>query len=316
MMRFLPVWLYLNFKELFDKLIRNCQWLFKGYCRVVCWLMKNISISMAFKFLHIKRVLGMIGSHQKNLSQISRENKRCLLGDAFKIDFTWVAQRRQILDFAATYGQNKTIIAQLAQCSLQLDEIVKPLHQAGTPVILAPMHMVSDILAGIVAGNTYPNKGTVIVSVNAEMYQEQDRVRGGINLSYCSIHGNNESIAGNLVGACMEALDHKTNIIIFPDIVPDYTEQAGAAHSSKIKCHLFERPAHIHSGVVRLAKMISASVVMYYLYYEDGIKIHIYPVMNDKEVREKLPELIESAIKNNPQDWLLWHLHSLYFFND
>lgn len=315
-MRFIPVWLYLNWRNQSDIWLRYSRWLFKGYYRVTCWVLRNLTVTTLLTLLHVKRFLGLTGSHQKNLALVSQENKRCLLKDASKIDFTWVAQRRQVLDFAATYGENKKIIAQLALCSSQLDDIVKPLHQAGTPVILAPMHMVSDILSGIVAGNTYPRKGTVIVSANAEMYQEQDRVRGGINLSYCSIHGNNESIAKNLMGACMEAVDHKTNIIIFPDIVPDYTRQTGATHSSKIKCHLFDRPAHIHSGVVRLAKMISASIVMYYLYYDKGIKIHIYPVMSHKEAREKLPGLIEESIKNNPQDWLLWHLHSLYFIND
>lgn len=317
-MRLLPVWIVLGWKNFLDRMALHYLRVKAVYIRIVVRFAKKMGITHLFWFFHIKRYCGIISSNQKNRALVARENKRNLLAGSPAVDFTWIAQRRQALDFAATWGQDKKIIQQLNQCAAQLDEIVKPLHQEGTPVILAPMHMVSDILAGIVAGKTWPYQGTVIVSASAETYQEKDRLRGGVNLSYCSIHNNNPGIANNIITACEEAMEHRTNIVIFPDIVPDYTfqAQAGARQASKLKCTMFERPAHLHNGVVRLARMLSASVVFYHLYYENGVKIKIYPTVKSNSVKAVMPQIIEDSISNYPQDWLLWHQHSLYFINE
>lgn len=313
-MQFIPVWLYINLKYLNDKCF---SYIFK----ILLILQKinfkkKINIDILLAALHLKHLLNISTAHQKKLANVANENKRCLLGAQAKLDFTLASERRELLNYAATYGQNKKIITQLNNCSERLDAVVRSLHESGSPVVLAPMHMVSDILAGIVAANVYPGRGTVIVSSNAEAYQEQDRRQGGINLSYCSIHSNNEGIANNIMSACFEASEHKTNIILFPDITPEYTYTSGAQFSSKIKCRLFGRPANIHSGVYRLAKTLSAKVVFFYLYYDDGIKIHIHTPLASQDVPTEIPKLIESAITEHPQDWLLWHLHSLYFINE
>ncbi len=50
-------------------------------------------------------------------------------------------------------------------------------------------------------------------------------------------------------------------MIVFPDITPDYTVQTEEGASSKLSCHLFNRAAKLHNGVVRLSSAISAQVV-------------------------------------------------------
>ncbi|MBU9849023.1 ABC transporter [Rahnella aceris] len=315
-MRFIPVWIYMQSLFIFSKIERQGFIILMRAIKQARRVLQLIPLRVIFTVLHVFRILGLTSKHQKSLSLVANENKRCLTGDDSKIEFTWTAQRRKALDYAATYGRNQQVISQLDACAAELNKVVMPLHQTKTPVILAPLHMVSDILAGIVASKTCPGKGTVIVSANAEHYIEQDRLRGGINLTYCSIHNQSHDVANNIISSCMEAAENKTNIIIFPDITPDYTLATDSACASKLKCRLFDRPAKLHNGVLRLAKMISADVVFYYLYYDQGIKIRIFPVVRANDVAEKMPKIIEHAIKAHPQDWLLWHLHSLYFINE
>ncbi|MBF7978370.1 MULTISPECIES: ABC transporter [Rahnella] len=312
-MQFFTVWLSINLKCLQDRLF-GYLYSFLLFLQRLSFR-KHIPVELLLRFLNAKRLFRISSPHQRRLANVAHENQRCLLGDKIHIDFTLASERREILDYAATYGQNKEIIAQLNSFSDQLSAVVKPLHDSGIPVVLAPMHMVSDILAGIIAANVFPGKGTIIVSSNAEDYQEKDRSKAGVNLTYCSIHSNNEGIANNIMSTCFDAAEHKTNIILFPDIVPEYTHSSGAQFSSKIKCKLFNRSANIHSGVYRLARTLSAKIVFYHLYFDDGLKIYVHTPLESKDAPVEIPKLIESAITRHPQDWLLWHLHSLYFIN-
>lgn len=88
--------------------------------------------------------------------------------------------------------------------------------------------------------------------------------------------------------------------------------QTEEAASGKLRCRLFGRVAGLHSGIVRLARAVSAQVVFYHLYEQDGLRIHIHEPVKARDVAEKLPEIIEQALQEYPHDWLLWHSHSLY----
>ncbi|MBW7981696.1 ABC transporter [Enterobacillus tribolii] len=316
-MRFFAVWLYLSWKNFTGKLAEQVGKSREWHGKTARFLFRHLDYRAGFLLAHISRGLRLTGRRRRNLALVAEENKRCLLGpDAAPLRHTWVSQRRQLLDLAATYGQSAQIQSELKQCADQLNQIVEPLHQNGSPVILAPMHMVSDILAGIVGSMVYPGKATVVVSSSAEIYQEQDRAMGGVNLTYCSIHSDNRMIAGNLMDSIMEAADHQRNIMIFPDITPDYTLDTNETRAGKLNCTLFNRPAHLHSGIIRLARVLSAQVVFYNLYYDKGIKIHIEPPVAARELKKKMPVIIEESITRHPADWLLWHAHSLYFINE
>ncbi|MEX6226359.1 hypothetical protein AB6F55_16995 [Providencia hangzhouensis] len=112
-----------------------------------------------------------------------------------------------------------------------------------------------------------------------------------------------------------ETASGQKNMIIFPDITPDYTIHTGEGINNKLACRLFNRPAKLHSGVVRLSKVISAQVVFYNLYCKNGIQINIYPPVHATDIAKQLPIIIEKTIRDYPNDWLLWHSHSLYFIN-
>lgn len=317
-MRFWVVWVYLSWKDsqtVFTPLVRALK---KLPWKVACFVSQHLHYKLLFVTAHSQRLLGLTSHAQKNRARVGNSNYHCLLGEKRDLDLTWTRQRREILDLAATWGRSNQVRQQLARCSEQLDSVVAPLHAAGTPVILAPLHMVSDVLCGIIAANVTPGKATVIVSssIQVETLNAQARQLGGVNLSYCSIHSDSKLIAGGLMAAIEEASALRTNIVVFPDITPDYTLNTNETRSAKFPCRLFGRPAKLHSGIIRLARMLSAQVVFYHLHYDRQIKIHIEPPVPAKALKKRMPEIIEACITRHPDDWMLWHAHSLYFIND
>lgn len=315
-MRFFAVWAYLAWRNSLATLMRSLSPLRKAQRSAACWLLQHGDYRWFLALATLGRRLRLGDRGERRRAFVAAANKQCLLGDGRKLNFAGLSYRRRLLDLAATYGQNPQIQAQLDRCKAQLNAVVEPLHQAGSPVVLAPLHMVSDVLAGMVGAAAFPGQATVIVSSSVEIYQEEVRQQRKVNLAYCSIHDDNREIAGNLMEAIMEAADHQRNIMIFPDITPDYTVNANAAATAKLHCRLFDRPANLHSGVVRIARALSAQVVFYYLYYDQEIKIHIDPPVQARSLKARLPEIIEASITRNPEDWLLWHSHSLFFINE
>ncbi|MGL5388296.1 MAG: ABC transporter [Enterobacterales bacterium] len=315
-MRFFAVWVYLAWREALSNITRSGVPLRRVHGRAICWLLRHGNYRWFLGLGAIVRGLRLINRGDRRRACVAEANKQCLLGADYHGSFARTTQRRRILELAATYGKSPQVAAQLARCQAELNAVVEPLHQAGHPVVLAPLHMVSDVLAGMVGAGVFPGQATAIVSVSAEVYHARARELGGVNLSYCSIHDDNREIAGNLTSAIMEAADHQRNIMIFPDISPDYTVNTNTAQTAKLSCRLFDRPANLHSGVIRIARALSAQVVFYYLYYDKEIKIHIDPPIPARSVKTKLPEIVETSIARHPEDWLLWHSHSLFFINE
>ncbi|WP_421355671.1 ABC transporter [Pseudocitrobacter faecalis] len=282
---------------LLRKLMRHCPILvLTGIARVLC-------------------AFGLIGRPFRHQRAVATENYRCLTGKNGHINAAWIAVRRRLLEEAATWGQNSAVRQQIARCASELDAVVAPLHQKRIPVILAPLHCVSDVLAAMVGASVTPEKAGVIVSSSAELYDQQAREMGGIALSYYSIHQDSKALASGLTALLADVVKGEQNMILFPDISPDYTSQAEGALSAKLPCHLFGRAARLHNGIVRLAGAMSAQVVFYHLSYESTLQIHIHPPVNAGDTARVLPRVIEQTLQEHPHEWLLWHSHSLYFIN-
>ncbi len=283
--------------SVFSKIVRY------GHLPTLLWLARGLC------------ALGLLGRNYRRQNAVATQNYRSLTGQSGRIDAAWIATQRSLLEMAATWGQNPRMLRQMAECSAELDKVVAPLHQQNIPVVLAPLHAVSDILSGIVAAGVTPGKATVVVSSSAEVYNQQAREMGNIALSYCSIHQDNKQLASSLMSLIMEVAQGQQNLIIFPDITPDYTVQTEEGHSSQISCRIFNRPAQLHSGVVRLSRAVSAQVVFYQLYYQNGLKIHIHEPVGARKVAAAMPGIIEQSLTEYPKDWLLWHSHSLFYIN-
>lgn len=317
MIRFCIVWTVFTAKNCLMPFKKGYQKLNHSGLAFLRLLLRRGYITSVLFVSNLLCRVGLLGRQYRNRNKVATENFRSLIETKGHIDMSWIAVRRFILEEAATWGQNQKIMAQVRVCTLELDSVVAPLRQQNKPVVLAPLHMVSDVLATMVGAGVTPGNATVVVSSSAEQqkYNASARELGQVNLSYCSIHQGNKVLASQLMTAMTETATGQKNIIVFPDITPDYTVQTEEGASSKLSCHLFNRAAKLHNGVVRLSSAISAQVVFYHLYYQNGLQIKVYPPVAAKDVATQMPAIIENAVRHYPNDWLLWHSHSLYFIS-
>ena len=314
-MRFFSVWVYLAWKNGLDGMVRYTTKLVGLRDRLVCAMLRRMDYRLYLGLRHRLHCRSLLPSGQRNRSAVAMANYRSLLGRMDELDFSWLMQRRRLLDFAAVYAHNAELLGQLAQCSARLNRVVEPLHRSGVPVILAPMHTVSDVLATLVGAGVYPGLATVIVSGEAQEYLRQ-APKWQQNVDLCSIHDDQRRIAGKLAQAMLEAAEHRRNIILFPDITPDYTLNSNKDLSAKLACRLFNRPAHLHSGIARLSRALQAQVVFYSLSYDGGIRIHIDEPVAAENIGHVLPGIVERTMVRHADEWLLWHSHSLFFINE
>lgn len=265
----------------------------------------------------IKQKLGWYRRSLKDRDAVAQANYRNLVNPKGHVDYVGMHHRRVILETASTWGENRDLHAQIRDCAERLSAVVAPVHAKGKPVILAPLHMVSDILEAIVAVKATPRRVTAITSSRADVFRGEDRARGGIDIDYVSIHNATQNLAGDLMSFVQDAIDGKRDLIIYPDITSDFTVHARGRHTPKIPCTLFGRRGQLHEGVIRMSRLMSAPVIFYYLCF-DGKKldIHIEAPLSGRKLKENLPVIIETAIRNRSDDWMLWHAHSLYFIND
>ena len=320
MTRFLIVWSVFSARKWLARLGRResvltTEYGYKYGQKAVHRLIRYISMPLLLKVVNVLCRLQLIGRRYRGRTAVATENYRCLTGAEGRIDASSIALRRQLLEMGATWGQHRATMSQMQACVRELDAVVAPLVLQNEPVVLAPLHCISDILAAMVGAGVTPGKASVIVSSSAESYTVASRKMGNVALSYCSIHQDNTSLASEMMALVNNVIEGRENMIIFPDIPADYTVQTHEAHSGKINCRLFDRPAKLHSGVQRFSRIVGARVVFYHLYYQGGIKIKTYSPMSPKEVTKNLPLIIENTLRDYPQDWLLWHSHSLYFIN-
>lgn len=315
MIRFLVVWSVFSVRKWCAKLTSYYLPLTDVSQKTMRRMMRYIPMPLLINVVHVLCQLRLVGRKYRGRTAVATQNYRCLTGAEGQIDAGWIAMRRQLLEMGATWGQHPAALAQIQACITELDTVVAPLAAQKTPIVLAPLHCVSDILAAIVGAGVGARKASVVVSSSAESYTLASRHLGGVALSYCSIHQDNTSLASTLMTLMANVSEGQENMIIFPDIPADYTVQTHEAQSGKITCRIFGRPAKLHNGVQRFSRIVSAQVVFYHLYYQQGIKIKIYSPLTPKEVTKNLPVIIENTLRDYPQDWLLWHSHSLYFIN-
>ncbi|EAO9906877.1 TPA: ABC transporter [Salmonella enterica] len=257
--------------------------------------------------------LKVIKFWKNDLDVVAEENFKCLMGKKPAVSLTWSQVRRILLDEGATWARDKEIEKQITDCAKILDDYVSGLKKKGDTVILAPLHFLSDTIATVIASRISPKVSTVIVSNGAEKYREVcSNIESG-KLNFCSIHQGNNDFSMGLIPVINDVMEGKQNIIIFPDIPVDYTKTVSNLSGYKFNCKIFNRAASLHTGVIRLSKILSATVVFFYIYYDDGIKINILKSVKKDELKHDIHRIIEDAIKTNPEQWLLWNNYSLFY---
>ena len=82
-------------------------------------------------------------------------------------------------------------------------------------------------------------------------------------------------------------------------------------------CSLFGRPAHLHSGLNELARLSQSQVVFFGLYSDHGhLRLAIFGHSPSDELPSRTPAIIEQALRDYPQAWLLWYSPSFFYFNN
>lgn len=150
MTRFLIVWSVFSVRKWSAQLSWRSR-PFTGYGqKAVRGIMRFTPMSLLLAAARALCRLRLLGRQYRGRTAVATQNYRCLTGADGRIDAAWIAMRRQLLEMGATRGQHPATLAQMQACTRALDAVVAPLAAQRTPVVLAPLHCVSDILAAMV----------------------------------------------------------------------------------------------------------------------------------------------------------------------
>lgn len=254
-------------------------------------------------------------SRNRQRQMLATHNYRRVTGQSARLNRSALWVEKALRDSLFYHGDKKTI-AQLQQCAEALNSAINQLDDSPRPVILAPFHMVSDVLAGIVCG-LLPGSGVSIISTHLDgavgPHESEALQRNKVKMSLVDPGGISSAELKKLI---RDIRAQRCRLVIYPDAPPEVTWHLTRKHMRSEDCHLFNRPARIHSGLSELAKLSDAQVLFFGLVRHQGrLKLRVYGVAQPDEVAVQLPRVLETALLNDPQDWLLWHTPSFYYFH-
>ncbi|WP_404993104.1 hypothetical protein [Cupriavidus pauculus] len=222
--------------------------------------------------------------------------------------------RQRIVLESALYHTEPRMIEMMRACAAKLAHCRTRMIGRGETPIFAPLHFCSDMVAATVAAMTEPYRSHVF-SIYKEGYfgaaEQAQCERTGI-AEFVQHHPDDPP--SHFRSMVRDLRSHRANVVIFPDILPQFTNgYLGRAMRTR-DVLLFGRPARLHSGAEELARMAGAKLVPFYIYWLEGkLEIRIFePCANGDEVAR----CIERALRERGDQWLLWHFPSLFYFND
>jgi hypothetical protein len=207
----------------------------------------------------------------------------------------------------------------LRACAQKLERAAAEIRLGGQPILFAPLHVVSDVLAVLVVAsmNLGHNHATAISSHGQGVALgplEAESLKGlNINLTQM------DPLAlkpGEFKAAIKAIKQHRTHFVVFPDILPEITYRLNRKSMRTYDCSLFGRPAKLHSGLNDIARLSGATALFFCLMEKDGqLDIDILQAVPAAKLTEEGPRVIEAAIRKHARQWLLWHSPSLFYFN-
>lgn len=233
-----------------------------------------------------------------------------------KHNLVWL--EKKILE-KCLYMNDEWLTDELKKCAEMLDKKIRAIFDENTPIILAPMHMVSDVLVSVMCGYlSNSSKKTVVISTHETNKLGNDENSSLINLGVNLIKIDPALIQGSeLKRVVRDVNKRKINLLIFPDAPPEVTLSLTNKTMRTFRCNLFNKPAKIHSGIKDLARLSNASVIVFGLSYEcHKLTLNVYGTASSINLDCQLPLLIEKALKKNPCEWLLWYTPSFFSFDD
>ena len=209
---------------------------------------------------------------------------------------------------------NKLLINDVISCSKTLFE-----HTGASdgPIIFMPMHVLSDTVSMLtVVGQSNKNCSVIMISDDdkdelskTNMY----KLHVSNKLTQVKIDTKDHR---NLISALSKVRAGSEYLIIYPDILPEYTRrQAKGTEQEYLNVNIFGKASLIHAGPVSITKMTSATVIPFYIYEEKKrINIRVFPKIAAKDISKDIPNIIESAIMEKTEQWMLWHYLSFFYY--
>lgn len=255
-------------------------------------------------------------SRCKLLNRLAAENYQHLFNQpANKNLYSHVWRIKHMLE-KYVYYENKHIIRQMRNIAKQLDNEIAIVENKSKIPILSPLHMCSDMLAAMICSMVKPYSTTVI-SIYQEDYfglKENEFFSHQHNSLLRQVNPNKSGT--KLAQALKKTKNRQENIVIFADALPQVTESIVGYDMPTKPIRLFNRAGRLYSGIDRLTTMLDAEVIFFYLYWENNtIKLRTFPSVNKQNLTTKTAEYIETALKERPAEWFMWHSPNLFYLN-
>ncbi len=223
------------------------------------------------------------------------------------------AMRQRIMLDSAVCSAAPSLMPMLEDCAAQLDAAVRHASRRGGPPVLAPLHMCSDIAATVVAALAAPRR-THVFSIYG-----QDRI-GFMEAAHLRAHGITvlqhppDAPPAAHRAIMRELRDGAANLVIFPDILPQFSEAYLGYPMRTRSVRMFGRQARLHVGAESFARMAGVGILPFYVYWRgDRLAIRIFDACDDLD---GIARCLEQALRAHGDQWLLWHFSSLFYFND
>lgn len=185
------------------------------------------------------------------------------------------------------------------------------------PVVFMPLHILNDNLAGVTATLAAGKNNYVVVTNSDDRVKLQQLPWYKTHLADRFHTINVETDRRDaLPRAIKEVRNKQACLTIFPDILPEYTARLVSRPQPKEQAVIFGRPALRHAGPAKIAGLTDAQVVPFYIYWHRGhLKIKVMPAMKAVDGLLDLDRVIEEALREKPEQWMLWHFSSFFYFN-
>lgn len=211
-------------------------------------------------------------------------------------------------------AENQQLVKQMRGLAAQLDEIVEQIEQRGKTPIFSPLHMCSDMMATMVSTMAKPCTASVVSIYKQNNFGNDEAFFARYNIYLHQVNPLKASM--KLARVLRSTKKRNENTIIYADALPQCTYRIVEELMPTKTVTLFGRQGRLHSGIDRLASMVDAEVIFFYLYWEKGeLKLRAFSPVETAQLTEKTCEILETALHEKPEAWILWHIPNLFYFN-
>lgn len=269
-----------------------------------------------YSFVRWGSLWTLLSAESRNLERVSKKNKFFALGSSnersvFEHSLLW--QKKTFLD-KCLYFYNNQLTSELISAANKLQSEVDIIKADGFPVILAPLHTVSDVVVGTLC--SYIKADNILIISNHDYHSIGPEEEAKLKVQKMQLINPKHLSVTVLKKIIKKIKTHESVFVIYPDVPPEVTWKLSRKSMRTYDCSLFYRKARLHSGLAEMAKMAKAKVLFFCLHDQEGIlDVEILGALSWDVITERSPDLIEQSIRRYSSQWLLWHTPSLFYFN-